>query len=678
MKKNFSLCVALNDTFGKICASRKSEKQIEYDRPVHLTNDKAQLKHQGYKSDRYGFHFSFVARAVIATMLTAAALVGRPAMAQGRVKSKAHKITKVAPGALSAGSTEAVNGSQLYATDQYVRIFSAATGQRFKYMYGRLDDVNSRFEDLNTFEHAAAVYLNNLENGAGITYFHSNSSLHDSQAVGVNSVAMGPAAIAQSDSSVAIGNSVKSDGGRSVAIGSGNTAFGDGAITVGDPNFASGNGAMALGRNNIANSNGLENASAANGAKGAVALGNENKAIGQGSVAIGNRSTAGAAGSVAVGDTANVSATNGVALGSNSLAANAGDVALGANSRTQAAVGTAIVTINGQSYAVAGRNPISTVSVGDVGKERTITNVAAGRVAAGSTDAITGSELYATNQAVEALRTSSGSAMNQLNQQTQQNNVAIQNLQQGKDGFFQVNAAGVTVKPSAAGTNSAAGGTGAIAAGTNSLALGTSSNAAANDTVALGTNSVADRNNSVSVGSQGHERQVTNVAAGSSGTDVVNVNQLNAVKSGSVQYDVNPDGTVNTGSVTVGANGSAAVIHNVGAGTAATDTVNVGQLNQALTDVTNSANSYTDKQVNRIRRDANAGTAAALAAANLPQAATPGRGMVSAGVGSYRGEAALAIGVSHFSDSGRWMLKGSLTSDTRSTVGVGAGVGYQW
>nr|WP_157056099.1 YadA-like family protein [Candidatus Burkholderia verschuerenii] len=678
MKKWSRIFASLNKTPDETQPQSEHERLIEICRPVQLPSGKKRRKHRSVKSNRHGFHHSFVARAVIATTVSAAVLVGRPAAAQGVAKSKDHKITKVAPGALSARSTDAVNGSQLYATDQYVAILSAATGQGFKYIQSRLDDVNSSLDGFNTFEHAAIEYLNNLDNGVGVKYFHSNSSLNDSQAVGVNSVAMGPAAIAQSDGSVAIGNSVKADGGKSVAIGSGNISFGDGAISVGDPNFASGNGAMALGRNNIANSNGLQNASAANAANGAVALGNENKAIGQGSVAIGNKSTAGVAGAVAVGDTATVSAAKGVALGSNSLAANAGDVALGASSRTQAVVGTAAVTINGQSYAVAGSNPTSTVSVGDVDKERTITNVAGGRVTAGSTDAVNGSELYATNQAVESLRTSSGSAMNQLNQQTQQNNVAIQNLQQGKDGFFQVNAVGTTAKPSAVGTNSAAGGTGAVARGANSLALGTSTNAVANNAVALGANSVADRNNSVSVGSRGHERQVTNVAAGLSGTDAVNVNQLSAVKSGSVQYDVNPDGAVNTGSVTIGANGSAALIHNVAAGTNSTDAVNVGQLNQALTGATNSANSYTDKRVDRVRRDANAGTAAALAAANLPQAATPGRGMISAGVGSYRGEAALAIGVSHFSDSGRWMLKGSLTSDTRSTVGVGAGVGYQW
>ncbi|MET5116396.1 hypothetical protein AAHH79_40360, partial [Burkholderia pseudomallei] len=76
------------------------------------------------------------------------------------------------------------------------------------------------------------------------------------------------------------------------------------------------------------------------------------------------------------------------------------DVALGAGSKTAAAVATSSVSVNGAIYAVAGSGPASTVSVGAPGSERTITYVAAGLVSAGSTDAVNGSELYATNQAL--------------------------------------------------------------------------------------------------------------------------------------------------------------------------------------------------------------------------------------------------------------------------------------
>ncbi len=76
-----------------------------------------------------------------------------------------------------------------------------------------------------------------------------------------------------------------------------------------------------------------------------------------------------------------------------------GDVALGAGSTTGAVVATAGTTIAGNNYAYAGTTPTSTVSVGAAGTERTVTNVAAGQVNGASTDAINGSQLFATDQA---------------------------------------------------------------------------------------------------------------------------------------------------------------------------------------------------------------------------------------------------------------------------------------
>ncbi|MDR4268018.1 hypothetical protein FOG24_30065, partial [Klebsiella grimontii] len=90
-----------------------------------------------------------------------------------------------------------------------------------------------------------------------------------------------------------------------------------------------------------------------------------------------------------------------VAIGMGAIAGNQNDVALGAGSVSGVTVGTSGVTLGGTDYAFAGANPTSTVSVGDVGSERTVTNVAAGRLSATSTDAVNGSQLYATNQQVE-------------------------------------------------------------------------------------------------------------------------------------------------------------------------------------------------------------------------------------------------------------------------------------
>ncbi|WP_315927765.1 YadA-like family protein [Mesorhizobium sp. SP-1A] len=134
----------------------------------------------------------------------------------------------------------------------------------------------------------------------------------------------------------------------------------------------------------------------------------DSQATGAESVAAGPASVASGTGSVAMGSGANAAADGGVAIGQGAVANNAGDVALGENSVTQAAVGTAGTTIRGQDYSFAGAAPAGTVSVGDVGSERTITNVAAGRLSRDSTDAVNGSQLNATNQAVENIEAGVG------------------------------------------------------------------------------------------------------------------------------------------------------------------------------------------------------------------------------------------------------------------------------
>ena len=97
-----------------------------------------------------------------------------------------------------------------------------------------------------------------------------------------------------------------------------------------------------------------------------------------------------------------------------------GDVALGYLSQTAATVNTTSATVNGITYGgFAGTNASSTVSIGDVGAERTLTNVAAGRIIPTSTDAINGSQLYMTNAALGTLATNIGpQAVNNINNGT--------------------------------------------------------------------------------------------------------------------------------------------------------------------------------------------------------------------------------------------------------------------
>lgn len=131
----------------------------------------------------------------------------------------------------------------------------------------------------------------------------------------------------------------------------------------------------------------------------------DSSATGAESVAVGPRALANANNSIAMGNGAVVAnnATGGIAIGAGATANNSNDIALGSNSTTDTAVGTSGTTIRGTEYNFAGSAPVGTVSVGSAGNERTVTNVAAGRIAANSTDAVNGSQLHATNEAIEHL-----------------------------------------------------------------------------------------------------------------------------------------------------------------------------------------------------------------------------------------------------------------------------------
>lgn len=144
----------------------------------------------------------------------------------------------------------------------------------------------------------------------------------------------------------------------------------------------------------VANSMRIGSTATLNGTSGVRSL-----AIGGGSVP----TVASGTDSIAIGTGGTASDESAVAIGAGASASQAQSVALGAGSVTGEAVKTAGATIAGNTYSFAGANPGSTVSVGAAGSERTVTNVAAGRLSQASTDAVNGSQLYATNQALELL-----------------------------------------------------------------------------------------------------------------------------------------------------------------------------------------------------------------------------------------------------------------------------------
>ena len=258
-----------------------------------------------------------------------------------------------------------------------------------------------------------------------------------SEAYGTGSTAIGINSLTKGVASTGIGIMTRSWGTKSLALGTQVGAYGDRSSSIGDTNQVGldmkdgsksgkesaavgskntiyGNQAYAIGAGNTIGSATVMTTTEANGSgagadqdtittvtdgtvKGNMsgAFGYKNSITADNSYVVGSNSNVSADGAMVIGNNASVTAKNAVALGNNTKVDNESAVALGTGSETAAAVATPSATINGAVHNFAGINPASTVSVGKVGMERTVTNVAAGRISATSTDAINGSQLHA-------------------------------------------------------------------------------------------------------------------------------------------------------------------------------------------------------------------------------------------------------------------------------------------
>jgi len=110
--------------------------------------------------------------------------------------------------------------------------------------------------------------------------------------------------------------------------------------------------------------------------------------------------------------------------------------------------------------------------------------------------------------------------------------------------------------------------------------------------------------------------------------------------------------------------------------------VNLRQLQGGMAGAVDSANAYTDIRFNLInaglrdlRRDAEGGTAAAMAIAGIPQLSEAGGGTLGVGVSTWQGEHAIAMGISKVSDNGRFIIRASAAYNSRNQGGANAGMG---
>ncbi|EKE4263799.1 YadA-like family protein, partial [Escherichia coli] len=607
---------------------------------------------------------------------------------------KASVITNVADGLIEAGSTDAVNGSQLNAANLLIEQNSQIINQ----LAGNTD----------------TTYIEN--NGAGINYVRTNDSgltFNDASASGVGATAVGYNSDASGLGAVAVGYNAEASKERSVAIGQNSSSSVDTGIALGSDSVSSrvivkGSrntsvtengvvigydttdgellGALSIGDDgkyrqiiNVADGSEAHDAVTVRqlqNAIGAVATTptkyfhansteEDSLAVGTDSLAMGAKTVVNGNAGIGIGLNTLVlaDAINGIAIGSNARANHADSIAMGNGSQTTRGAQTGYTAYNMD----APQNSVGEFSVGSEDGQRQITNVAAGSA---DTDAVNVGQLKVTDERV-AQNTQS---ITNLNTQVTNLDTRVTNIENGigdivttgSTKYFKTNTTGVD----------------ANAQGTDSVAIGSGSIAAADNSVALGTGSVANEENTISVGSSTNQRRITNVAAGKNATDAVNVAQLKSSEAGSVRYDTKSDGSVDYSSITLGGgSGGTTRISNVSAGVNNNDAVNYAQLKQSVQETkqyTDQRMVEMDNKLSKTESKLSGGIASAMAMTGLPQAYTPGASMASIGGGTYNGESAVALGVSMVSANGRWVykLQGSTNSQGEYSAALGAGI--QW
>lgn len=593
---------------------------------------------------------------------------------------KASIITNVANGSISEDSTDAVNGSQLNATNMMIEQNTQIINQ----LAGNTD----------------ATYIQ--ENGAGINYVRTNDdglAFNDASAQGVGATAIGYNSVAKGDSSVAIGQGCYSDvdtgialgsssvSSRVIAKGSRDTSITENGVVIGyDTTDGELLGALSIGDDgkyrqiiNVADGSEAHDAVTVRqlqNAIGAVATTptkyfhansteEDSLAVGTDSLAMGAKTIVNGDKGIGIGYGAYVDANalNGIAIGSNAQVIHVNSIAIGNGSTTTRGAQTNYTAYNMD----APQNSVGEFSVGSADGQRQITNVAAGSA---DTDAVNVGQLKVTDaqvsQNTQSITNLDNRVTNLDSRVTNIENGIGDIVTTGSTKYFKTNTDGVD----------------ASAQGKDSVAIGSGSIAAADNSVALGTGSVATEENTISVGSSTNQRRITNVAAGKNATDAVNVAQLKSSEAGGVRYDTKADGSIDYSNITLGGgNGSTTRISNVSAGVNNNDAVNYAQLKQSVQETkqyTDQRMVEMDNKLSKTESKLSGGIASAMAMTGLPQAYTPGASMASIGGGTYNGESAVALGVSMVSANGRWVykLQGSTNSQGEYSAALGAGI--QW
>ncbi|MDD2155118.1 YadA-like family protein [Glaesserella parasuis] len=341
-----------------------------------------------------------------------------------------------------------------------------------------------------------------------------------------------------------------------------------------------------------------------------------------------------------------------------------------------------------------------------------LSGIADGDISPNSTDAVNGRQVYVLTDRIRFFHTNDGhNAEEQINHKSN-------TVDSRASGSYST---AVGYKAHAKGESSVALGNGATA-GEQGVAIGHGAVASGKQSISIGTGNVVSGNNSGAIGDPntikadrsyalGNNNQVN---AGQSDVFVVGNNVKNTT-SNSVFLGTN-SGYVAAGATTAGAGALEyqviGGVYNAYAGGKATEVVGVvsvgnvdsngkmetrriqnvapGLISEQSTDAINGSQLYSlisqhkvhmgdiHNKINRNNKALRAGIAGSNAAAGLPQVYIPGKSMVAASAGTFKGQSALAVGYSRASDNGKLILKLQGNANTSGEMGGSVGVGYQW
>ena len=391
---------------------------------------------------------AYVERTILGTTYTWA---GGAQVDEGDVVSIGDKgyerqIINLAPGDISANSTDAINGSQLYA--------AIAEIEKIRYFSVKSDVAGNR-------DNTGATAVNSIAIGPNAsTTSTANNSIaigNDASSSYGDSVSLGNGAQTKNSNSTAVGTLAKTEGANSIAVGLNASTTHTDSIAMGSNATAAENKLVAIGPD------------AKSTARYGVSLGNNASSAGDASIAIGNSTNASHDNAIAIGDAANTNSWATIAIGNNASAAASRTIAVGRNA---SAAGQTAIAMGIDSNA----SEYSAIAIGELATSNGGYSVAMGHKAnvGGGLSVGIGVSSNASANWTTAIGSSANASANY--------------------------ATALGTDSTASGGFSIASGYASKASGGNSMALGTNSNASNETTIAIGVNSLASGINTVALG----------------------------------------------------------------------------------------------------------------------------------------------------------------------------------